>query len=134
MIEVMGVTRVWSKGDVRKANDFPEKFWRAYNLQKYPPVFRLHPLFADSPVDLRKPESYYATLEPLNPLPDGMSREEWGVMIGFGGDPSDLLLGEPESLFGFDIELNTGQLVKLLDQPLAPYPPHYKVTHGAKPR
>ena len=54
-------------------------------------------------------------------------------MIGFGGDPSDLLLGEPESLFGFGIEPNTGQPVKLLDQPVAPYPSHYWVAHGANP-
>ena len=99
MITRMGGTSTWKRGASKRATDFPEKFWPAYYLQKYPPVFRMSPASEASPVDLADPQSYVVTVEPLNPLPQGWSREDWGCNIGFDGDPSNLLLGDPGLLF-----------------------------------
>ena len=54
-------------------------------------------------------------------------------MIGFGCDPAELLNGNETKLFCYELDPTTGLPPQTLEQPVAPYPPHYKVAHGANP-
>ena len=133
LIDEMAITRKWKRGDEGNASDFAQKFWKAYNIQMFAPVFRLHASSDDVDIDVENPATYEVTLEPLNPLPEGVNREEWGNMIGFGCDPSSLLKGDPKQLFTLDIMPTTGAPPELLGQPVSEYEPHHKVAHGANP-
>eukprot|EP00956_Cyclotella_meneghiniana_P014527 scaffold21787_cov46-Cyclotella_meneghiniana.AAC.1 len=133
MIRTISSTRKWKKDDESFAIDFYDKFWRAYYLHVCPPVIRLHASSDDEMIDLDKPASYFATLEPLNPIPTPISRDQWGHIIGFDCNPASLLTGELEKIFTLEVLPLTDIPMHCLDQPLLEHPPHYKIAHGATP-
>ena len=131
MIQTMSSTRKWKKEDEAFAGDFYEKFWRAYYLHVFPPIIRLHASSDVRSIDLDIPTSYFATLEPLNPMPAQYAREQWGQIIGFNCNPASLLTGGLEQIFRLEVSPLNGIQMHCLDQPLSKYPPHYQIAHGA---
>jgi len=84
-------------------------------------------------IDIGNAATYSVDVQPLNPLPNGWSRSDWGEKIGYGADPSTLLTGDPKELFQLNLMPNTGMPPQLLEQPTSEYDPNYKIAHGAKP-
>lgn len=133
LIYRLGTSKKWNKDDSSYAVDFPEKFWHAYYLHMYAPVFRLHPSCDTVSIDISNPQSYVVKLEPLNSTPDGWSPNKWGSVIGFECDPLSLLHGDLHLVYCMDASPSTGMCYQVLDQPLSQYEPFYEVAHGANP-
>eukprot|EP00985_Skeletonema_marinoi_P019409 scaffold11121_cov86-Skeletonema_marinoi.AAC.3 len=137
ILEELEITKKWNRNDQRHAEHYSRKFWNAYYLQLFPPVFRLKPksdgTCSSGRIDIANEDTYDVVLEPLHELPNGVSKLKWGEMIGFGCDPSTLLQGDARDLFHLKLMPETGSLPAVLEQPTSEYEPHYKVAHGANP-
>jgi hypothetical protein len=72
----------WKKDGKPPAEGFYSAFWKAFYLQVHAPVFHLNQTESSSGVDLMNEDSYYVTLEPLNPLPPMTTQKEWALSSG----------------------------------------------------
>lgn len=122
----------WKKDGKPPAEGFYSgAFWKAFYLQVHAPVFHLNQTESSSGVDLMNEDSYYVTLEPLNPLPPMTTQKEWGSLIGFGCDPSSLFNADPKKIFCMQCWGENELQPQELPLPKLRCEPFYDVYHGA---
>jgi hypothetical protein len=121
----------WDKLSSKPADGFEEKFWKAYHLHFYAPVFQLSSKREDATIDLLDLESYDVSLQPLNPLPNDRSACDWGSLIGFNAHPLSLFTSDPKLIFRMECWGEMEQQPQELPLPTLRVAPHHDVPHGS---
>ena len=121
LLTTISTTRKWKSTDTASCSDYPQKFWRAYNLFKYAPTFVVNATTGD------------VSLEPMQTYPG--NKDEWHNAIGY--DPlqvlkevhgKDVTQEDLRKMHSMEIWAKTGKPLKAIAKPVVG---GVEVPHGA---